>query len=132
MALPTLKLKVGHHYQHLPLRVLFDQWHADGCQVYAFSKSQLARIHDQFETFRDLLGPPPSTEAAPCPFSPSTEAGPLPFPEAGPLPPFTEVQLDVYTDDDFPEIHADLRAWSYYEELLQATEQLHQHLASDA
>lgn len=115
----TIKLKIGDHYQNISLVTLFDQWKRDELQSYGLSKAQLNRVKKIFDEHKqDLIPSPPQPSQPP----------PLPSPSPSQSQPLSDENLDVYTDEDFDHYKPPSHSYSYYQELLEATEALHQRL----
>jgi hypothetical protein len=96
---------------------LFDQWKRDELKSYGLSKAQLVRVKKIFEEHKNELN------TLPINVSPISQISPI---SSGPDPqPLSDENLDVYTDEDFD--HS-IPNQSYYQDLLQATEELHLRL----
>lgn len=122
MANLEIKLKIGSHYQTLSLKSLYEQWKIDGLQSYSFSKAQLTRIKKQFEEFASQLN---STQ------QPHVDQSSPPIEECSE---YKELDLDVYDENDFAvsctPLDFPLDRLTYYQELLSAVNELHQHLGT--
>ena len=122
--LPTLKLKVGNHYQNLSLSELYKQWKTDELQPYNFSKAQLTRIKKQFDEFKDQLVKKDSDTCISLIHLPPELSDITTNRET--IQPLSDENLDVYTEEDFDTYPIPLS--TYYDELLCAVNLLHEQL----